>query len=223
MIKHSYTIGHSTLRKADIVKDLGIHIDVKMTFFVHILQLIPKSRKMMGFILRNARDFKNIETLRTPYIALVRSNLEFGMLVWNPIIEKYTEALERVQRHFLKYMYYRIFQYYPVDVPYGELLEGFEMESLKKRREICTFKFLYDLLRGRIPAGNLLQEINIRVPRPSSKVTELSQIPYARTKASELEVVDRACHLYNQLTKKIETGRGCIMVSIYFTSLGRNS
>ena len=34
----------------------------------------------------------------------------------------------------------------------------------------------------------------------------ISGIPYARTKASELKVVDRVCHLYNQLIKKIETG-----------------
>ena len=74
-------------------------------------------------------------------MALVRSNLEFGMLVWNPIIKKYTEALERVQRHSLKYMYYRIFQYYPVDVPYGELLQGFEMESLKKNGRFVPLNF----------------------------------------------------------------------------------
>ena len=93
----------------------------------------------MGFILRSAWDFKNIETLRTPFVG---SNLEFGMLVWNPIIKNSTDALQRVQRHSSKYMYFKIFPYYPLDVPYGELLEGLQMESLKKRREIYTLQFL---------------------------------------------------------------------------------
>lgn len=39
--------------------------------------------KMLGFILRNTREFKNTQVLKTLYCSLVRSNFEFGSLIWN--------------------------------------------------------------------------------------------------------------------------------------------
>ena len=67
------------------------------------------------------------------YYALVRSHMESGSLIWNPVLKKHSEALENIQRRFLKYVYSRIFQYYP-NMGYKELLAGFEIDSLDNRR-----------------------------------------------------------------------------------------
>ncbi len=71
-------------RKNGIVWDLGILIDRTVTFKEHTAQTIRKSRRMLGFIIRNSVNFKNTRTLEVLYYSLVRSNLELGALVWNP-------------------------------------------------------------------------------------------------------------------------------------------
>jgi len=76
-----------------------------MSFNQHIQQMIAKAKMNMGFIFRNSQQFRNIQTMKTLYYAYVRSHLEFGMLVWDPITKTQTKAIEKIQRYFLKVLY----------------------------------------------------------------------------------------------------------------------
>ena len=130
----------------------------------HIQQLVRKTKKTMGFVLRNSKDFLHqIQTMMTLYFAFVRSHLEFGMLIWDPTAVKYVQMIEGVQRKFLKFLYFKTFHHYPIDLSEQELLDGFQIQSLKQRRKFASISCLYDILRGLLSDDNLLQKIELHV------------------------------------------------------------
>jgi hypothetical protein len=57
---------------------------------------------MLGFITRNTKDFKNPICLKNLYTSLVRSNLEFGSLIWSNNYFTYSNELNNIQYTFLK-------------------------------------------------------------------------------------------------------------------------
>ena len=50
----------------------------------HIDKITSKANRILGLIKRTCGRFKDVPTLRTLYLALVRSQLEFCSVVWSP-------------------------------------------------------------------------------------------------------------------------------------------
>lgn len=192
-----------TLQSCDNILDLGVIMDKKLNFKDHINKVICRGKRGLGFLIRNSRSFKNIRTFKILYFALVRSHMESGSLVWNPILKKHSVALENIQRRFLKYVYSRIFQYYPFSISYAELLAGFEIDSLENRRRMAQLNFLHSVLQGHTNY-NLLREIKLRVPRPNSRLHETFYADHGQNRALRDSYIYRACTLYNDLEKKAE-------------------
>ena len=96
------------------------------SFINHIENTISSALRILGFIIRNSRDFQNLETLRLLYFSLVRLKLEYASFVWCPTYKIHSANLERVQRRFLKYMVFRQDGIYPaVGYPHQDLLNRF--------------------------------------------------------------------------------------------------
>lgn len=74
----NYNINGTTINRVNDVRDLGITLDSKLNFNVHIKNIINKASKMLGFISRSLYKFKNLDTYCTLYNCYVRSNMEFG-------------------------------------------------------------------------------------------------------------------------------------------------
>ena len=53
--------------------------------------------------------------------------MEFLALVWNPVLNEHSDALEKIQCRLLRYVYLWVFQYYPADINYTEPVEGFQL------------------------------------------------------------------------------------------------
>ncbi len=102
-----------------------------VTFKEHIAQTIQKSKRLLGFIIQNSINFKNTRTLEVLYYSLVRLNQEFGALVWNPSSAVTIRDIENVQKHFLKYLYYKLFNYYSINNEYEDLLRDLSIYHLK--------------------------------------------------------------------------------------------
>jgi hypothetical protein len=43
------------------------------------------SFKSLGFVLRNGREFSDVDTLKLLYFTYVRSRLEYASIVWSPM------------------------------------------------------------------------------------------------------------------------------------------
>ena len=81
---YSYHIGDSKLEKSSTIKDLGILYDSQFNFKDHVDYLTASTKKVLGFICSNCRDFTDIRSLKSLYFMLVRSKLEYGALAWFP-------------------------------------------------------------------------------------------------------------------------------------------
>ena len=49
------------IEKVDLIRDLGVLLDCKLTFTQHIENCCNKALKLLGFIKRNTRDFTIID------------------------------------------------------------------------------------------------------------------------------------------------------------------
>jgi len=71
-----------------------------MNFTLDIHFIVNKTFKMLGFIKINRINLKNIRPLNVIFFSLVRSNLEFGSVIWSPIYTIYIKHIENVQYNF---------------------------------------------------------------------------------------------------------------------------
>lgn len=77
-------LGGTTLEVTAEFSNLGLLTNRKLSWNSHIDKMSCKANKVLGLIKRNCRDLRDVSTLRTLYCALVRSQLEYGSVVWSP-------------------------------------------------------------------------------------------------------------------------------------------
>jgi hypothetical protein len=83
-----------------------MEIIVPITFFSeceHGDVTVSKARQMLGFIMRVGRDFRDPYALKSLYVSLVRSKLEYASCVWIPYQNGRIARLKRVQEKFILY------------------------------------------------------------------------------------------------------------------------
>ena len=93
---------NNILKVTESVRALGIILDKKLKYDLRITQTENKSKW--------AKTFRSVGTFKVLYCALIRSHMEFGVLMWNPELKKHSDALEKIQRRFFRYVYLRVFQ-----------------------------------------------------------------------------------------------------------------
>lgn len=70
-----YTLGDAEVTRIFNIRDLGVTFDCRLTFHEHISLVAAESYRRLGFVLRNARDFRNPNIIKILYNSLVRSKL----------------------------------------------------------------------------------------------------------------------------------------------------
>jgi hypothetical protein len=70
------------------IKDFGVIIDTRMSFFSHVGTTISKSARVLGFIKLISWEFNDHYTDKALFVSLVRPNLEW--LVSGPLIRSAT-------------------------------------------------------------------------------------------------------------------------------------
>ena len=116
-------------------------MDSKLQFKEHILSRVKKANIMLGIIARNFRKLSD-EAFITLYKALVRSQLEYGVQVWNPYRQGLIDAVERMQRRATK------LRPSCVGMPYEMRQRKLKLPTLKYRRIRADLILLFDLLAG---------------------------------------------------------------------------
>jgi hypothetical protein len=114
--------------------------------------------RMLGFVIRVAGDFLNISTMRLLYLSLVRSTLEYNLVVWSPFYNVHIKLLERTQHKFLRYVNYRM-GFTLQELDYDYLLYFLNIHSLQERRILADLNFLYKLIHGEVDSPDILHSI----------------------------------------------------------------
>lgn len=102
VITYDYTINNYIISRVISVKDLGIFIDCNMSFSLHINTITKKAFKLLGFINRNTKHFKNVNAFKNLLFSFIRFYLEFGPTACSLNYFNYKNIIENVQYKFFK-------------------------------------------------------------------------------------------------------------------------
>jgi hypothetical protein len=102
-VMFQYVIGDRDLERVEVIKDLGVLVDSRMTFGNHIESIVSKSARMFGFIKRISKEFNDPYTHKMLYVAFVWPGLEYASCVWSPHQEVHLARVERIQHNFIRF------------------------------------------------------------------------------------------------------------------------
>jgi hypothetical protein len=161
-----------------------------MTFKNHLDATIAKGLAMLGFIKRLSKEFQDPYTLKSLYMSLVRSRLEYVCCVWQPVYAVHVARIERIQEKFVKYALRRLGWDTSRDLPpYTSRCMLLSLDTLKTRRNIAKILFVYDILSGRVSSPPLLTEVGFRVPSYPTRRHKFFHIENHRTNYGAFEPI----------------------------------
>ena len=138
-----YTIHLHELEEVKQEKDLGITVDSKLNFKIHISQKISKANSML-YLIKNCFQHLDEKMFTLLYKSLVRPHLEYASSVWSPITKEDIIRIEGVQRRATKFL--------PnlSTLTYRERLIKLELPSLYYRRLRQDILFIYNYVNQNI-------------------------------------------------------------------------
>ena len=198
-IHFEYKIGAHILERVNLIKDLGVWFDGKMSFIENIDRIIAKAFAMLGFVIRCSKEFKDPYVLKSLYCCFVRSILEFSSGVWCPYYKVHISRIESIQKRFLKFALRDLgWRDRLILPPYTDRLQLLNMNTLEHRREVGMVMFMVKLLKGDIDAAHLLTQADVQLSnRTSDRRSCFFQIPHHRTNYGKYEPVNYMCILFN--------------------------
>ena len=168
-LNFQYKINDEVLTRSDHCKDLGVTFQSNLRFNLHYQAILSKAFRMLGFIIRNTRHFRRIGTLIKLYNTFVRPHVEYASVIWSPTAECNKDLIERLQKIFLRYLYYKqynIYPAFPVLVPYRNMLVTFNIQPLCDRRAIQSLLFIYYIVNNiKYKDFAIVNNIKLHVPK----------------------------------------------------------
>ena len=79
-----YLLNQQPINSSATQNDLGILVSNNLKWSPHIINIVAKANKMLGFLRRNCFHLTDVKTRRLLYLSLVRSHLSFGCELWAP-------------------------------------------------------------------------------------------------------------------------------------------
>lgn len=147
-IMSSYTIEEGELCRKKECKDLGVIFQSNLKFNNHYNYIVNKAYKMLGFVVRNSRFFKDLGCIIKLYNSLVRPHLEYASVIWSPQGGVNIDLIEKVQKRFLRYLYVRKNNAYPYMVSYMSMLKSFHLITLERRRSLQAVLFIFSIVNN---------------------------------------------------------------------------
>lgn len=130
------------LKESEIEKDLGVHVDNKLSFHQHVDEVVKKANRILGVIKRTfiTRDKVIIKKLFT---TMVRPILEYGNAARVHQFACDMDKIERVQRRATKLCSSLR------EKPYEERLKAMKLPSMQYRRERGDMIEVFKILTGK--------------------------------------------------------------------------
>lgn len=200
----NYFLLDSVINRVFTFKDLGITFTSDLSFSKHIDGCISKANSMLGFIKRFSRDFHDPYVIKTLYLAFVRSQLEYGAIIWDPIYANYSNRIESCQKRFLMYALRRLPR--DADMPafilpsYRGRCKLLDIEPLFIRRLESAAIFVRDLLVSKIDCADILQLFNVYAPARVLRDRDFQlKLPYRNTNYAKSEPVYHTSVAFNEV------------------------
>ena len=136
-------LNNNILELTTELRNLGLVTVCDLSWNTHIDKISNKDNKILGLIKRICKGFQDVSSLRTLYLALVRSQLECCSVVWSPHKSRNISKLERIQQRATKFIL-------KTNDEYEQRRKRLNLLSLEQRRFLFDVLFLYKALNGYI-------------------------------------------------------------------------
>ncbi|CAG9134629.1 unnamed protein product [Plutella xylostella] len=164
LVEQSYTLLGCPIQRVEEIRDLGVLLDPQLSFRNQILACCKSANKTLGYVMRTASHFSDTRVAMVLYNSFVRSKLEFDAITWGPYEAKYIVMMERLQRKFARYLFRRVYGYYPFLYPSLFVIGMVGMETLEVRRAVHTVVHYLRLLRGGVDNPAALSGVGLWAP-----------------------------------------------------------
>ena len=161
----NYQIQDDLLIRVQSIKDLGVMMSSDLSYNKHLHMIRPKAYRLLGLMKRNCFRKLSPATNRLIYISLVRPQMEYGSVIWNPYHVTKISFVEKVQQRFVKL--HTLNCCVPKD-DYKAKLNFLNLMSLRDRRKLMDMTFLFKIIRGGVDSCSL-PFLNFYVPPRASR------------------------------------------------------
>ncbi|XP_072030517.1 uncharacterized protein [Amphiura filiformis] len=102
-ITHTYIMGGEELCTASSQAYLGVELHERLSWKTHIESVASKAGRTLGFLRRNLGKCST-DIKEQAYTSLVRSQLEYASVVWDPHKQNQIDQLEKIQRRAIRFI-----------------------------------------------------------------------------------------------------------------------
>ncbi|CRK86560.1 CLUMA_CG000247, isoform A [Clunio marinus] len=195
-----YHIEGEELERKISTRDLGVIYDHKLNFNDHISYISGKARKMLGFIIRNGKYFKDANTFITLYNSLVRSNIEYASVIWNPYnTQLQTNKLESIQHKFLRFLAFKCLNKKDDSLNYSEIEKRFKMDNLELRRKIADVKFTTKSFNNIMDSQSYLHHFKFSPLNSITRKNDVFKTTGSKTDVGKFSLFNRLMNTFNKL------------------------
>lgn len=210
LLLYKYNIHNCNLEQVDTYVDLGVTLDPKLRFNLHINVCVNKAKGVLGFIKRWAKEFDDPYVTKTLYVSLVRPILEYASVVWNPQYNCYIEKIESVQKQFLLFALRNLRWNPSLNIPpYEHRLKLINLPTLMSRRTMLNVTFLIKLTNGNLISEHLLYEMNFNIPNRRSRYYIHLKLNMCRSNYAQNDPFRCMCNDFNQLYSIVNISDSC--------------
>ena len=182
--------------RANEFVDLGVSLDESLTFIQHTEKIINKANAMMGFMFRTCKEFKDLTTFMSIYTTLVRSQVEYLSIIWDPMYEIRSNRIESIQRKFTNRICRCILKN-SVNISYIDRCKQCQLLSLNTRRSISSACFIFDLLNNKLNSSELLSHLNFLAKNLNIRYRSLILPRYHQTNYGSHNPLDITINNFN--------------------------
>ena len=142
-------VNATKLNRVFEVKYLGVLITHNLNWAAHIHSVVSKTRQKLGFLYCKFYKHCNTTVLRKLYVLLIRPNLEYCCIVWDPFTKGSIEHLEKTQKLAAKICLKKW------NLSYPTMLRELNLPTLQSRRHIMKLCVVYAILNDSMyfPSG----------------------------------------------------------------------
>lgn len=198
-LNFTYSVDSHILENVFTFVDLGIILDSKLRFDLHINSCINKARSTLAFIKRWSKEFDDPYLTKRLFETLVRPGLEYASVVWWPYNNCYIDRIESIQKQFLLFALRSLGWNYNDLPPYESRLMLIHLPSLDKRRYMLSAMFIVKLIKGHIDSSFLVSQIKFNVPGRTTRNFLPISLPIARSNYDYYNPFRRVCLIYNEI------------------------
>ena len=123
------------LEYTNLEKDLGVHVNGKLSWTEHCEILYSKASQKLGLLIRTCSFVPNLRKRRSLYLSLVRSQFEHCAIIWRPLNKSTLDKLDALQKRALKWV---------INKPYDSLTNLGDYYKVCKQVNILPFSPRFD-------------------------------------------------------------------------------